>query len=137
MPVNFKSCSPGCSSEVLARRSGRIQETLGVTQVAEKQNISLGFLWLRSSEVTVHVTKLPQFGHSVTKNRSRTSISKSPTEEGEVWCLGAFCMVGRQGNDVHGFIWGLLHLVKMKGHSKLLPALSTCSVGGWRLRENQ
>lgn len=135
--MNFKSCSPGCCCEVLARRSERIQETLGVTQAAEKQNISLGFLWLCSLEVTAHVTKLLQLGHPATKSRSRTSISKSPTGEGEARCLGAFCVVGRQGNDVHGFIWGLFHLVKMKEDSKLLPALSPCSMGGWRLRENQ
>jgi len=53
--MNFKGCSPGHSCQLLERRSERIQEMPDVTQAAEKQNISLDFLLLCLSEVTVLV----------------------------------------------------------------------------------
>lgn len=85
----------------------------GVTHAAEKQNISLGFLWLCSSEVTAHVLCPPL--NSPSLGIQQPKVAPAP-ESG--------------ATDVQGFIWGLLCLVKMKQCSKLLPALSACSTGG-------
>lgn len=93
--MNFKSYSSGCFCELLARRSEGIREMPDVTQEAKTENISSGFLWLCSSEVTVHVQCLPLNSPSLGWV-ARVPVSKSTTKAvGRGLVVGSFVPSGQ------------------------------------------